>query len=46
MVSGGGLGSWFKNNWKKILIGIGVAVAFCADTPLTASKVLESIFSD
>lgn len=46
MVSGGGLGSWFKNNWKKILIGIGVAVAFSADTPLTASKVLESIFSD
>ena len=49
-VAGGGffdsVGSWFKNNWKKILIGIGVAVAFSADTPLTASKVLESIFSD
>ena len=26
MVSGGGIGSWFKNNWKKIAIGAAIVV--------------------
>ena len=47
MVSGGGIGDWFKKNWKKVAVGAAIvvgAVLICTGVGAVAGAALETIF--